>query len=106
MSRKRIRRIDPLQAGKVAGILAAALLLLIFVPFALLLSLSGIRSSIGAGLAGMSLLVALFMPLLYGLLAFLIGMLCAALYNLTYRYHGGLEMEYDELEDDIDRIGR
>ncbi len=105
MSKRRIRRIEPVQAGKVAGVLSAAILLIIFVPVLLLLSVAGMDSDLGMGMMGGGILLALFMPFIYGALAFVMGMLYAVLYNFTYRFHGGVEMEYDEMDEEIDRIG-
>ena len=105
MSKRRIRRIEPVQAGKVAGILAAALLLILFLPVLLLFSLVGLSSDFGGTFPGGGIIVLLFMPLIYGAIAFVAGMLYAVLYNFTFRFHGGVEMEYDDMDDEIDRIG-
>ena len=109
MSTKRIKKINPVQAGKVAAVIAVLLILIVFVPFMLLFSAMGIGNSAssfgGLAMGGSILVMAILMPILYGIFAFLFGMFYAFIYNVTYRFHGGLEMEYDDMDDEINRIG-
>lgn len=100
--RRHLKRIAPLQAGKVAGILYAALGLL-FVPFLLF---AGIVSAFAqpdhanaapAALAGgLMIAMAVVFPIMYGVMGFLLGALAAALYNLIARWVGGLEFEVED----------
>jgi hypothetical protein len=107
MSTKRIRRIDPMQSGKVTAIVSIALMLIIFVPILLLFSLIGMgsSSSLGGLILGGGLFMVILMPLIYGFFGFILGILYAVVYNFTYRYHGGLQLEYDDMDSDVDRIG-
>lgn len=109
MSTKRIKKINPLQAGKVSAVIAVLLILIIFVPVILLVSAIGIGSNQssfgGLAMGGSILAMVIFMPVIYGIFAFLFGMFYAFIYNVTYRFHGGLEMEYDDMDDEISRIG-
>lgn len=108
MSTKRIRRIDPMQSGKVTAIVSIALMLIIFVPIMLLFSLIGLgsgSSSVGGAMLGGGLFMIILMPLIYGFFGFILGILYAVVYNFTYKYHGGLQLEYDDLDNDVDRIG-
>lgn len=100
---RRLKRIGPLQAGKVFGILYACLAL-IFVPFFLLAAALGAFAShqqaasdapAGAVMAGMMVGMAIFVPIIYGVMGFLIGVISAAIYNLIARWVGGLEFEIE-----------
>ncbi|HOZ78946.1 MAG TPA: hypothetical protein PLY34_13210 [Ferruginibacter sp.] len=105
MSTKRIKRIDPMQSGKVTAIVSVALILIIFVPFMLLFSLIGMGTSFGGAMLGGSLFMIILLPIIYGIVGFIIGILYAVVYNFTYKYHGGLQLEYDDMDDEISRIG-
>jgi len=59
---RRIKRIAPLQAGKMGGLM------------------------IGMGV---------FMPIIYGAMGFIFGVIGAALYNLVARWIGGIEVEVE-----------
>jgi len=105
MSTKRIKRIDPMQSGKVTAIVSVALILIIFVPFMLLFSLAGLGTSFGGAMLGGSLFMIILLPIIYGIVGFIAGILYAVVYNFTYKYHGGLQLEYDDMDDEINRIG-
>ena len=108
MSTKRIKKINPLQAGKVSAVIAVLLILIIFVPIMLLISAAGFggnQSAFGPLMGGGIIAIVILMPIIYGIFAFLIGIFYAFIYNVTYRFHGGLEMEYDDMDDEINRIG-
>jgi hypothetical protein len=110
MSTRRIKKINPIQAGKVAAMIAVVLILIIVVPIMLLVSAVGLGSDnpafgmvMGGGISIIAIVI--FVPVVYGLFAFLFGMLYAFIYNITFRFHGGLEMEYDDMDDEINNIG-
>jgi len=98
--RKRIKRIAPLKTGIVLGVLYA-LLSLIAVPF-LLIAGAGIAAAarqngtavpfafiFGAG--------ALFLPVLYGVMGFITGVIAAAVYNLVAKMTGGIEVTVEDI---------
>jgi len=98
-----IRRVGVLSLGKVLGVLYAGIGLILGLIFSLL---SVLGAAFGAALndAGgpEAMFGALFgigaiilLPILYGVLGFLSGLLTAALYNLTARLVGGLELDVD-----------
>ena len=86
-----IKRIDPLSAAKIGGIIAAAIGLLAGVVFFLVSSLFGaaLGQQEGGGLAmfggamGMVLL-----PILYGIFGFIGGLIQAFIYNLAAGFVG------------------
>ncbi|MBK1877100.1 DUF3566 domain-containing protein [Pelagicoccus mobilis] len=98
---KRLKRINPLQLGK---ILAAfyALASLIFVPFMLLFSLlaSVVQQSEGTAaqmpiLLGMGAGFLIIAPIMYGVMGFVAGIIGAFLYNLIAKWLGGIEVEVE-----------
>jgi hypothetical protein len=109
--KRRITRIAPLQAGKITGVLYACMGL-IFIPFFAFAALAGAfaqqaQQTQGVSTAPMALLTGvmigfgIFMPIIYGVMGFLMGIIGAALYNLTARWIGGFEVEVEPLEASI-----
>ena len=100
-----IRRIGVLSLAKVMGIIYAffgLLFGLVFSLFALLgAALGGLAAESGEEAAaavfgllfGVGAVIAL--PVLYGLLGFIGGLLTAALYNLAAKVMGGIELEME-----------
>ena len=78
-----VRRVGVLRAGKV-GLVLYGLLGLVFFPFAMMAALADSRQGVG-----MLLMVALY-PLL-GMIGCIIG---AALYNLTAKIAGGMQLDF------------
>jgi len=82
----RVKRIAPLQAGKMlAGIYA--LFALMVIPFMLVASFTG-----GAQIP---IFFAVGMPLLYIVVGFVGGIFGAAFYNVVAKSLGGLEIDYE-----------
>lgn len=93
---RRIKRIAPLQLGKIAACLYGAMGL-IFIPFFLLISVAmshlppaqrGIFAVVGVGFA-------IAAPVFYAVMGFLFGVIGAAIYNLIAQWVGGLEVEVE-----------
>jgi len=99
---KVIREIGVISLGKVAGIVYACIGLIVGVIVALVSVLGGFAGLLGegrtaAGLIGMFLGAgAVFiLPVFYGVLGALIGMLVAVIYNVAARLVGGIEITID-----------
>lgn len=105
----RIRRVSPLQAGKVAGMVYAGMSL-IFVPiFAIFMGFGALASFAAASASnhhaaaalpaalgvGMFIAGIIFVPIIYGVMGFIIGALGALLYNLVAKWVGGIEIELE-----------
>ena len=99
----KLKRIAPLQAGKMLAALYG-LLSLVVIPFMLLfIGVSSLvaRSQGGAGapalplIFGMGLGFMIFMPILYALMGFLFGVIGAFVYNLLAKWIGGFELEFE-----------
>jgi hypothetical protein len=98
----KIRSVGPLSVGKIFGAIYAGLGLLIGLVFALI-SLVGaaIAANVQGAAAGLPPVAlgigAIFLlPVFYGLLGFLGGVITAALYNLAAGMMGGIEVELGE----------
>ena len=99
---RRIKRIAPLQAGKILGVLYGCMGL-IFLPFIALAGVAGAfaqhaqsTAAVPAALtAGLLFVVAIFMPIAYAVMGFVIGIVGAAIYNLIARWIGGFEIEVE-----------
>jgi hypothetical protein len=100
--KRRIKRIAPLQAGKMLGVLYACIGL-IFLPLVALAALAGAfarqaqhGSAAPAAIAmGVMIGSAIMMPLIYGLIGFVFGLMGAAIYNLIASWIGGIEVEVE-----------
>ena len=101
----RIRRIAPLQLGKMLGVLYA-LFGLIFLPFFAIAALAGAfaqqsqqaQAGSGAPVAlatGAMVVLAFLFPVIYGAMGFIFGVISAAIYNLVARWIGGIEIDLD-----------
>ena len=95
-----LKRVDALSCGKVLGILYAFIGLLGGIMFTLI-GVFGAAVGMAQGEAG-ALFGALFgvgaviiLPLLYGAMGFIGGMLSAFLYNLVASFVGGIELDLE-----------
>lgn len=103
---RRLKRIAPLQAGKVLAVLYAGMAL-IFVPFFGIAALAGAfagqtqegGAAVGAIGCGMMLLMAVLVPVAYAIFGFLGGIIGAGLYNLIAGWVGGLEFVVEDVEE-------
>jgi hypothetical protein len=102
--KRTIKRIAPLQAGKMMGILYACMGL-IFMPIMILAAMAGAfaqhaqgqsaSAAPAAAVAGIMFGMGLFMPVIYGVMGFIFGIIGAAIYNLVARWIGGIEVEVE-----------
>ena len=102
---RRIKRVAPLQAGKMLGVLYACMGL-IFLPIFALAGLAGAfaqqtQQAQNTGGPPSALITAMmfgfgiFMPVFYGVFGFIFGVISAAIYNLIARWIGGIEVEVE-----------
>jgi hypothetical protein len=97
----KLKRIGPIQAGKMLGAFYA-LFALLFVPVIMLFMAFGAVASRGAGGApplplmfGMGMGFIIFMPVIYGIMGFIFGCLGALIYNLLAKPLGGFALEFE-----------
>jgi len=91
-----VKSVGVLSAAKIMGLIYGCMGL-IFAPMLLLVgvvgSMAGQQKTPLAGMFGV--LFALMMPVLYGLMGFVMGAIGAFLYNLFARWVGGIELEME-----------
>jgi hypothetical protein len=89
-----IKSVGVLSVAKIMGLIYGCLGL-IFIPFFLLIgllgSLAGKQQSPFAGVIG--LVLAFCLPIIYGVMGFIMGAIGAALYNLFAKWIGGIEVQ-------------
>ncbi len=95
-----LRRVGPMSCGKITGALYACLGLFVGLLFALL-ALVGSSASATDAFGALPFLGAIFgvgaiaiVPLLYGVIGFLGGLIGAAIYNRLAGLLGGIEVEF------------
>ena len=101
-----VRRVGALSLGKVLGAVYALLKLIIGAFFALFSVLGSLLGVAVGGLdtqgskAGFGVLFGvgsiIFLPIFYGILGFIGGLITAWIYNLVARFAGGLEIELED----------
>ncbi|HEU5220137.1 MAG TPA: hypothetical protein VFU23_15865 [Gemmatimonadales bacterium] len=89
-----IRRIAPMSAAKVGGVLYALLGLVTGAIFTLI-SFTGVAAAAGMGAYGMLFGVGaiLILPICYGILGFIVVGISTAFFNVAARFAGGLVVE-------------
>ena len=97
--KKRLTYVSPLKLGITLGIVYAILSLIIAVPMFLFISLVGAAGAAktGQGLPAMfSGVFVIFLPVIYGVVGFIGGLLAGLVYNLSAKLTGGIEFEVEE----------
>ncbi|MCM2371738.1 DUF3566 domain-containing protein [Rhodopirellula sp. ICT_H3.1] len=94
----KLKRVDPLSCGKMLGALYVFIGLIMSV-FMIVFTMIGVAGGGGnnlmAGLAG-GVIGAIFVPVFYGILGFIGGLIMALLYNLCASVIGGIEMQFED----------
>ncbi len=101
-----LKRIDPVKAGIIYGILMALLSLIIILPLMLVYSATGLAANqpgMGAMFGGG--IAMLFIPILYGIIGFIGGLIGTALLNFVLSKTKGLDIEFDGKDMEIAQIG-
>ncbi len=96
--RLHIRKIDPLSAGKVLGLINALIGLVVGLFFSMIAVLGfaagGGDAVIGGLVTGLGAVIVV--PLFYGISAFVGGVIAAILYNVVASMAGGIMFEIEE----------
>jgi len=95
-TKRRIKRFEPLQLGKMLGILYGIMGLL-FIPFFLFMGMisAQLPPEQRAGMMIFGVGFALAAPVIYAVMGFLFGALGALIYNLVAKWIGGIEVEVE-----------
>jgi hypothetical protein len=91
-----IKRIAPLQLGKMLAILYGIMGVL-FIPFFLLMTLfaAHLPAQQRVGMMALGAGFAVFFPIIYAVMGFVFGALGALIYNLVAKWVGGIEVEVE-----------
>ncbi|HVZ17731.1 MAG TPA: hypothetical protein VG897_11470 [Terriglobales bacterium] len=91
----RLRSVGILSAAKISALLYGGIALL-FVPVLLIMAaMTFAPKSESQAPAWLFVILAVFAPVLYGVMGFVSGALAALVYNLVSRWVGGLELQFD-----------
>jgi hypothetical protein len=95
-STRRIKRIAPLQLGKISAFVYG-IMGLIILPMMLLVTFLGshFQQAQRTGFMALGIGFMIFIPVLYAVMGFIIGVLSAAIYNLVAKWIGGIEVEVE-----------
>lgn len=95
-----IKRVSPVSAAKIGGVLYAGLGLIVGACVSLIMMAAGGAAAVSGEESGGAVVGMIFgagaiiiMPILYGVLGFVVMLISAALYNLAARLAGGIEVE-------------
>ncbi len=100
-----LKRIDPVKAGIIQGAILALISLVIVIPTLLIFSVVGLSGS-GNGFSAFGGGIAmLFIPIIYGIVGFVAGLVSTALLNFVLSKTNGLDVEFDGKDMEISQIG-
>lgn len=106
----KLKRVDPVKYATVAALLTAFIMLIVFVPFMLLFSVIGAGSAGGLGegaaIFGGGVFAIIFVPLIYGVIVFIITLISTSLLNFILKKTGGIEIDFEKAGIDISQIGQ
>jgi len=97
-----ITKVGVMSLGKLMGLLYAAIGIIFGLLYALfavvgggaMMAMGGGDGAMGGGMMmGMGIAAVIILPIFYGVLGFIGGLITALLFNLAAKYTGGLEIE-------------
>ena len=107
MNKLRIRKLGILSVAKIQAVMMFVLSLLIAIPYGLIIILYAL---FGAGMVGgdaalaiggggviLGIVVMIALPIMYGVIGFIVGALSALVYNIFAGMVGGIEMEVENV---------
>jgi hypothetical protein len=97
--KKRLKKVAPLQLGIVLALLYAMLGLLVAPVFLLVSMFTAKTDAAGSAMPMMigGMIGILFVPIIYGILGFIGGVLMAFVYNLAAKLTGGIEVTFEDV---------
>ncbi len=110
MSQLRIKKLGIISVAKIYAVMMLVLSLLIAIPYGLIIIVVSLIGGLGAGsqdgLAGlavggggvvMGIVVMIVIPIVYGFMGFIGGILSALVYNIFAGIVGGIEIEVENV---------
>ena len=106
----KLKRVDPVKYATIAALLTALIMLIVFVPFFLLFSIAGAGAASGFGegaaIFGGSIFIIILMPIIYGVMVFILTLISTALLNFILKKTGGLDIDFEKTGLEISQIGQ
>ena len=110
MNKLKIRKLGILSVAKIYAIMTFVMSLLISIPYGLFVIIFALVGGVGAGsqdgMAGLAvggggivvgLLIMIGIPIVYAIIGFIGGALCALIYNILAGLVGGIEIEVENV---------
>ena len=103
----KLKRIDPVKSGIIYGLLMVLISLVILIPMAIVISITGVgANNPSLAIFGGSLAMLIFVPIIYGIIGFVFGLIGTALMNFILGKTNGLDVEFDSDNLEIAQIGK
>lgn len=107
----KLKRVDPVKYATIAALTTALIMLVVFVPFMLLFSLAGLGAaseSMGAAgaILGGGVFMIILVPIIYGVLVFILTLITSSLLNFILKKTGGLDIDFEKVGLEINSIGQ
>jgi hypothetical protein len=95
-AKRRIKRIAPLQLGKMLAVVYG-LIGLVVIPFFMIMSavMPQMPAEQRAGFMALGMGFILFLPVMYAIIGFIGGLIGACIYNIVAKWVGGIEVEVE-----------
>ena len=103
MAKMQVRRVGVLSYAKIMAVVMAGVMLIIGIPVGLIMMVIGAAAMTQDGAAGgigigMGLAYMIILPIVYGVLGFIMGAISALIYNVAAGFVGGIEIELENAE--------
>jgi hypothetical protein len=103
MAKMQVRRVGVFSYAKIMAVVMAGVMLIIGIPLGLIMMVIGAAALTQDGAAGgigigMGLAYMIILPIVYGVLGFIMGALSALIYNVAAGFVGGIELELENAE--------
>jgi len=94
--KKQIKRLSPHQNGKVFAILMTVSAIIMFIPMAIMMASLGPQVDQNGNPIEYPIAIFVIMPFFYLIFGYIFTAVGCAMYNLFYRFIGGIEYETEE----------
>ena len=99
----KLKRLDPIKWATIMAAVYAILSLIIMIPMFLFMSVLGASEGLeeaGLGILGGGVMM-LFLPVIYGVLGFIFGLIGAYIFNFVLGKTDGLEMDFEKMGTEV-----
>ena len=99
----KLKKIDPVKWATITAAVYAIISLVIIVPMFLFMSVLGASTGLeeaGLGILGGGLMI-IFLPIIYGVLGFIFGLIGAYIFNFVLSKTDGLDMDFEKMGTEV-----